>query len=65
MAYDHERYVEIQNMEFGDLVHTMLSNYNPDIKKTPGFENDHPSFQNQEYFWAWDQLNDLCKCLKE
>lgn len=65
MAYDHERFIAIQNMEIGDLVHVMMSTYNPNIKTQPGLESDHPSFQSEEYFWAYDALNDLTKCMKE
>ncbi|QWY83463.1 hypothetical protein [Rhizobium phage RHph_X2_28B] len=61
MAYDPTRYTEIQNMEFGDLVHVMISNYQPQDPEV----KDIVALQNQEYFWAYEALNQLTKDLKE
>lgn len=58
MAYDKTRYDEIQAMAAGDLVHTMLVEFDPDNRLCDGEPGQ--SWQNgNAYLWASNRLNEL------
>lgn len=61
MAYDKETYDSIQSMQFGDLVHFMLSEY----RELAIPDNSAPYMQSTEYFWAFERLNVLTPLLEE
>lgn len=55
MAYDKEKFDAIQAMPAGELVHVMLTEYQPQ----PGYVGDHSSAQSNAYMWACERLNKL------
>ncbi len=54
MAYDKERYDEIQAMGLGDLVHTMMVEFT-----RPFTDVEFAFMQNNAYNWALTRLNEL------
>lgn len=58
MAYDKSRYDEVQAMSLGDLVHTMLVEFDP-ASRMDGDEPGEPWQQSNAYFWAKERLDTL------
>ena len=58
MAYDKQRYDEIQAMSAGELVHTMLVEFDPHYRAYGG-EPGGAHLQSSAYLWAAERINEL------
>lgn len=63
MAYDKKRKDEIDQMSVGELIHTMLVEFNPAFNKYENndgvLEPGHDWQQSSAYMWAKDRLDQL------
>lgn len=54
MAYDKEKFDLIQQMQLGDLVHVMMTEY-----VRPPSDDQAAYMQNIFYFWAYERMNEM------